>query len=165
MKLSDGVEAAIHSTIVLAELKDGATLPAQVLADYHGISASYLLKHLKNLVDARVLESVPGPAGGYRLARDITRISLLDIVLAVEGPRPAFRCGEIRQGGPGRLEPAAYKKPCGISLAMLRAEQAYRNVLANTKISELIDDYMATADPRAVAFSCQFLDQHQRLPR
>ena len=32
------------------------------------------------------------------------RISLLDIVLAVEGPQPAFRCGEIRQHGPVKLE-------------------------------------------------------------
>jgi len=165
MKLGEGVEAAIHSTIVLAEMDEGATLPAQALAEYHGVSASYLLKHLKALVDANVLESVPGPAGGYRLARSTDRISLLDIVLAVEGPKPAFRCGEIRQRGPGALEPAAYRKPCGINLAMLRAEQAYRAVLASTKIADLMDDYAETADPRAVAFSCRFLEQNQRLPR
>ena len=165
MKLGEGVEAAIHSTIVLAEMDEGATLPAQALAEYHGVSASYLLKHLKALVDAKVLESVPGPAGGYRLARRTDRISLLDIVLAVEGPKPAFRCGEIRQRGPGALEPAAYTKPCGINMAMLRAEQAYRAVLASTKIADLMDEYAETADPRAVAFSCRFLEQNRRLPR
>lgn len=165
MKLGEGVEAAIHSTLVLADLGEGATLPAAALAEYHGVSTSYLLKALKTLVDAKILVSVPGPSGGYRLARSVNRISLLDIVLAVEGPRSAFRCGEIRQRGPGALEPAAYRKPCGISTAMLRAEQAYRQVLAETKLSSLIDEYLATADPRATAFSCAFIEQNQRLPR
>jgi Rrf2 family protein len=165
MKLSEGVEAAIHSAIVLADLPDGATLPGQALAEYHGVSGSYLLKHLKDLVAAKILESVPGPAGGYRLARRIEKISLLDIVLAIEGPQPAFRCLEIRQKGPGALEPAAYRKPCGINTAMLKAERAYRAVLAETKLSDLIEEYEAGADPRAVAFSCAFLEQNQRMPR
>jgi Rrf2 family protein len=165
MKLSEGVEAAIHSAIVLAELPEGATLPGQALAEYHGVSGSYLLKHLKDLVGAGILESVPGPAGGYRLARKVEKISLLDIVLAIEGPQPAFRCLEIRQKGPGALEPAAYRKPCGINTAMLKAERAYRAVLAETKLADLIEEYETSADPRAVAFSCAFLEQNQRRPR
>ena len=67
MKLSEGVEAAVHSAIVLAGLPESATLPGAALAEYHGISASYLLKHLKELVAANILESVPGPAGGSLL--------------------------------------------------------------------------------------------------
>jgi Rrf2 family protein len=165
MKLGEGVEAAIHSAIVLADLPEGATLSGAALAEYHGISGSYLLKHLKDLVSAKILESVPGPAGGYRLARKIEAISLLDIVLAVEGAKPAFRCAEIRQKGPGALEPASYRKPCGINTAMLKAERAYRAVLAETKLSALREEYEAEADPRAVAFSCAFLERNQRMPR
>ncbi len=165
MKLGEGVEAAIHSAIVLASLPRDATLPAAALAEYHGVSASYLLKHLKDLVAAGILVSVSGPAGGYRLGRRTDAISLLDIVLAVEGPKPAFRCAEIRQRGPLKLEPAVYAKPCGINAAMLRAERAYRAVLAETKLSSLIEEYEADADPRAVAFSCAFLDRNQRVAR
>ncbi len=165
MKLSEGVEAAIHSSIVLADLPEGATLSGAALAEYHGVSGSYLLKHLKDLVAAGVLASVPGPAGGYRLARKLDRISLLDVVLAVEGTQPAFRCTEIRRRGPGALEPSAYTRPCGINAAMLKAERAYRAVLAETKLSALQDDYRVDADPRAIAFGCAFLEQNQRMPR
>ena len=105
---------------------------------------------------------MPGPAGGYRLARAPERISLLDIVLAVEGPQPAFRCGEIRQGGPIKLAASAYVKPCGINAAMLRAEKAYRAALANEKLSEVVAQFMAEADPRSVAASCAFVERHQR---
>jgi Rrf2 family protein len=162
MKLGDGVEAAIHCATMVAGLEEGRTLPASALAEYHCVSQSYLLKHLKELVGARIFESVSGPHGGYRLARTPQQITLLDIVLAVEGREPAFRCAEIRQRGPGKLEPAAYIKPCGINSAMLRAERAYRAVLAETKLSDVIADYQADADPRAIAFACSYLARNQR---
>jgi Rrf2 family protein len=162
MKLGDGVETAIHCATVLAGLEPGRTLPASALAEYHGVSPSYLLKHLKELASAKVFESVSGPHGGYRLARTSDRISLLDIVLAVEGPAPAFRCAEIRQRGPGRLEASAYVKPCGINTAMLRAERAYRAALAETKLSDIVAGYQAEADPRAITFACGFVARNQR---
>jgi hypothetical protein len=36
-------------------------------------------------VSARLLRAVPGPGGGYRLARPTSRISLLEVVEAVDG--------------------------------------------------------------------------------
>ena len=162
MRLSEGVEAAIHCAAVLAQLEKGRTLPASALAELHGLSQSYLLKHLQALAAAKVFECVPGPYGGYRLARAPERISLLDIVLAIEGPEPAFRCAEIRQRGPGALEPAAYVKPCGIKVAMLRAEKAWRAALAETKLSDIVEGYQAEADPRAIAFNCAFVARRQR---
>jgi Rrf2 family protein len=46
----------------------------------------YLLKALKALARAGVLHSAGGPGGGYRLARPAKRITLLEVVEAVEGP-------------------------------------------------------------------------------
>jgi Rrf2 family protein len=165
LKLGDGVEAAIHCAALLAGADPGATLPASAMAGSFGLSPSYLLKHLNALTAAGVLESVPGPAGGYRLARAPDRISLLDIVLAVEGPQPAFRCGEIRRRGPEPLEPAVYVKPCGINAAMLRAEKAYRAALAATPLSDIVAEFSAESDPRVVARACAFVAQNQRRPR
>jgi Rrf2 family protein len=162
MKLSEGVEAAIHCAATLAGVEGDATMPGSALAMQFGLSPSYLLKHLNALTAAGVLESVPGPAGGYRLARAAERISLLDIVLAVEGPQPAFRCGEIRQGGPVKLDASAYVKPCGINAAMLRAEKAYRAALASEKLSDIVAQFMVEADPRSVAAGCAFVERHQR---
>jgi len=104
MKLSEGVEWGVHCAVVLAGLAPGATLPGKALAEYHGVSESYLLKHLKALTAAELLVSVPGPRGGYRLARPPERITLLDVVQAIDGTQPAFRCTEIRQRGPLALD-------------------------------------------------------------
>jgi Rrf2 family protein len=162
MKLSEGVEAAIHSATTLAGLESGTTMPGSALAEQFGLSPSYLLKHLQALAGAGILESVPGPAGGYRLARAPERISLLDIVLAVEGALPAFRCGEIRRNGPVKLPDSAYVKPCGINAAMLRAEKAWRAALAAEKLSDIVADFATGADPRSVAAACAFVARHQR---
>lgn len=162
MKLGEGVEAAIHCAAMLAGVDGEATMPASAMAEAFGLSPSYLLKHLNMLTASGILESVSGPAGGYRLAQPAERITLLDIVLAIEGREPAFRCGEIRRNGPVRLDPSAYLKPCGINAAMLKAERAYRAALAEAKLSDIVAEYMSDADPRSVAAGCAFVARHQR---
>ena len=162
MKLGDGVEQAIHCVLLLSALPPDGVLPASALADFHGVSISYLLKHLQALSSAGILVAVPGPAGGYRLARAANRISLLDIVLAVEGAEPAFRCAEIRQRGPHPL-PGKPARPCEINAAMQRAEQAYRKELARVTIADL-DAEVADHDPRGrvAARRSAFLDARAR---
>lgn len=162
MKLSEGVEAAIHCTTTMASLGPGETLPAAALAEVHGISGSYLLKHLKALVADGVLESVSGPHGGYRLARAAEKITLLDVVLAIEGRAPAFRCMEIRRRGPVKLPASAYAKPCGINVAMLKAEQAWRAALAETSIADIVTGFNAEADPRSIEAVCAFMARNRR---
>lgn len=163
MKLSEGVEQAIHSVGMLAGLSAEGVLSAAALAEFHGVSTSYLLKHLQALSGAGILQTVPGPRGGYRLARAKEEITLLDIVLAVEGPEPAFRCKEIRQRGPNPLPAGYFARPCGINAAMLRAERAYRAELARTSIADILGDLeKEDGDGAIAARGCAFLEQHER---
>jgi len=167
MKLSDGVEQAIHSVLLLSGLPADGVLPASALAEYHGVSSSYLLKHLQALASAGLLLSVPGPKGGYRLGRDPAHISLLDVVLAIEGPEPAFRCAEIRQRGPAPIAERFHKAPCGVNVAMLRAEKAYRAELEKVSIADLSVDPRSALGAAIRTRAGGFLELHQRrtLPR
>jgi Rrf2 family protein len=45
-----------------------------------------MLQLLRKLVNDRVLDSVRGVQGGYRLARPAANITLLEIVEAIDGP-------------------------------------------------------------------------------
>lgn len=162
MKLGDGVEQAIHSVSMLAGLSEGGVLSAAALAEFHGVSASYLLKHLQALSGAGIVATVPGPKGGYRLAKEPAAISLLDIVLAVEGPAPAFRCGEIRQRGPNPLPGRYFNAPCGINSAMLKAEKAYRAELAKVSMADIAIGLAAVDDGGIAARGCAFLELHER---
>nr|WP_295890611.1 Rrf2 family transcriptional regulator [uncultured Devosia sp.] len=162
MKLSDGVEQSIHSALMLASLGADAVLAASALAEYHGVSPSYLLKHLQVLVGADILQSVPGPKGGYRLARPLDTISLLDIVVAIEGASPAFRCTEIRRRGPAPLAEKFFGAPCAVNAAMLRAEQAYRAELRKTTLADLVTDPQTPLGAAIDARGCAFIDRHAR---
>jgi len=162
MKMSDGVEWGIHCASVLSQIDAGATLPGKALAEFHGVSESYLLKHLKALTAAGIFESVPGPHGGYRLARAAAAITLLDIVLAVDGSEPAFRCSEIRQRGPAALPAKFYRTPCGINKAMLRAERAWRAELKAVTVADMVKDYACSAETRSQELAKAWAEQNQR---
>lgn len=159
MKLSDGVEWATHCCTVLALLPTGSAMPAGRLAEFHGVPPAYLAKHLQALARAGIVESTQGPRGGYRLSRPPAEITLLDVVTAVEGDEPAFRCTEIRQRGPARLPEKTYTIPCGIARAMWRAEDAWRGVLRDTSIGDLIIGLSRDVRPEAAAKAAAWMQE------
>ncbi|KQW79281.1 Rrf2 family transcriptional regulator [Devosia sp. Root413D1] len=164
MKLGDGVEQAIHCMLMLSGLQPDGAMPAAALAEYHGVSTSYLLKHLQALAGAGLLTSVPGPRGGYRLGRLAEKITLLDVVLALEGAGPAFRCSEIRQRGPDPLPQKFFAKPCAVTAAMLKAERAYRDELRKVSIAELAYNPDTELGNAIAGRSCAFRERHERRP-
>ena len=164
MKISEGVEWALHCASVLAALPAGATLPAKALAEFHGVSESYLLKHLKALVAAELFESVPGPRGGYRLARPASAITFLDVAQAIEGRGPAFRCTEIRCRAPIGEPPACYRKPCAINVTMLEAEAAWRDVLRRRTIADMTSALSETLPASRLRAAARWFAPHVRAP-
>ncbi|MCX5606962.1 Rrf2 family transcriptional regulator [Streptomyces sp. NBC_00047] len=134
--MSEGVEWALHSCVNLAWSGPDRAVSAARLAAWHDLPAAYLNKQLQALARAGIVTSAPGPRGGFRLARPLAAISLMDVVAAVEGPEEAFRCAEIRQQGPGRSEQGAAAE-CAIAHAMTRAELAWRKALAAQDLDEI----------------------------
>lgn len=150
--MSEGVEWALHCCILLS-WADRDAIPAAKLAEYYDLPAAYLNKQLQALARAGILMSVSGPRGGFCLARSPERISLLDVVAAIEGPEPPFRCTEIRKRGPsGAGRQGAFRLPCSIAVAMQKAELAWRRTLAEQKLADVIAraERVAPGAPRRV---------------
>jgi Rrf2 family protein len=162
MRISEGVEWGVHCCTLLAVLAPGQTLPAPKLAEYHGVPPAYLAKHLQSLSRAGLVESVSGPRGGYRLARSARTITILDVVEAIEGDEPAFRCTEIRQRGPAAARPSAYRDLCGIARVMLTAEDAWKAELRAHTIAELVGHVMEDAPSEALARGAAWLQSSAR---
>jgi Rrf2 family protein len=70
----------------MAAQKHNRPIPSHLIAKDQGIPDRFLLKVLKPLVSARILHSLKGPNGGYRLAKPASAVSMLEIVEAVDGP-------------------------------------------------------------------------------
>jgi Rrf2 family protein len=162
MRISEGIEWSVHCCTLLAVLPPGQTLPAPKLAEYHDVPAAYLAKHLQALSRAGLVESVPGPRGGYRLARAAVDITVLDVVEAIEGDEPAFRCGEIRQRGPSAMPAECYVRTCGIARTMWAAEAAWKAELRGRSIAELVSGVLEEADSRSLAKAAEWLDRSAR---
>ncbi|MFG2544240.1 RrF2 family transcriptional regulator [Streptomyces sp. NPDC048594] len=136
MRMSKGVEWALHTLLNLHMTGGGPVGNAQ-LAAVHGLSSTYLNKQLQALVKAGLLTSVPGARGGFQLARPLDRITLLDVVEAIEGDARIFHCAEIRCcGRVGEIAPAP-TEPCPVKMAMVRAEDAWRQALAGQTLAEV----------------------------
>src|SRR5437868_14076412 len=86
MKLSHASSYALRALVYLAGRDRTQLVPSALIAQEAGIPELFLLKVLKPLVSARVLVSLRGPTGGYRLARPAETINLLEVIEAVDGP-------------------------------------------------------------------------------
>jgi Rrf2 family protein len=141
MKMTDGVEWALHCCLNLALLEPGTAATAARLAAFHDLPAAYLNKHLQALARAGITSSHRGPGGGFRLAKQPSQISVLDVVVAVDGREPAFRCTEIRADGPAGSWGTA-RTVCTIDAALRRGDLAWRRALAEQTVADLVDAYV-----------------------
>jgi Rrf2 family protein len=134
-------------------------MPASRLAEFHGVPGAYLAKHLQALARAGIITSIQGPRGGYRLARPAAEITLLEVVEAVEGDEPSFRCTEIRRRGPTRMPASAYPKPCGIARAMWRADEAWRDALRQQTVADLLSGLAVDVPPKAALKAANWMQE------
>ena len=63
------------------------------ISERQSISLSYLEQLFGKLRRHTLVESVRGPGGGYTLARELEKVSVADIVTAVDEPLDATQCG------------------------------------------------------------------------
>ncbi|WP_308312529.1 Rrf2 family transcriptional regulator [Streptomyces sp. ISL-11] len=137
MRMSEGVEWALHTCLNLAWVGPEKAVPAARLAAFYDLPPAYLSKQLQALVQAEIASSSSGPKGGFRLAREPEIITLMDIVTAIEGPERAFRCSEIRRRAPQSLATQGFLHPCHVDWAMREAELAWRRELAAKSLADV----------------------------
>lgn len=136
--MSQGVEWAAHCCLTLDWIGSDRPVSTAELAAGYDLPPPYLNKQLQALARAGILDSTAGVRGGFRLSRPLTKITLMDVVVAIEGPEEAFRCTEIRKRGDGASAPRRnFRAPCAVSAGMHKAEMAWRRALAEQTLAEV----------------------------
>jgi len=118
MRISRSTGYALLAVGYLAQHKKEGIVLSQDISKKYNIPLEYLLKILQQLVRANVLRSKRGPRGGFSLAKPAKKISMLEIVEAVDGPMT------------GRLDLAEHAPREKFSS---KAEQVYKKAVAQAK--------------------------------
>ena len=119
IRITRTAQYAIFATMRIAKHRSSEPVSARELAG-DDIPTGFLSQILKELVKRGILKSIVGVAGGYRLSRKPTDISLLNIIEAIEGPPSLF----------DDLPPKPRR-------ALGRANVAARNVLSKVTMADL----------------------------
>lgn len=94
MLLSHKADYALRAVRHLASLPKGKLASINAIAEAEAIPREFLAKILKDLTTAKVLLSHKGVHGGYELARPPREVSMLDVIVAIEGPIHLSLCTE-----------------------------------------------------------------------
>ena len=86
MKLSLAAELAVRGAMVLADHYGEGPITLETICSERDLPKQYLVKIFGSLAKAGLIIPVRGKRGGYLLTREPKRITLLQLVEAVEGP-------------------------------------------------------------------------------
>lgn len=133
MRLGKRADYAVRAVLSLARTwRPGQPLrKARQIAGEMGIPEKYLPQLLAALVRAGFVESVTGPEGGYRLVDSPDRVTLLQVIEAVEGPLESTEC--VLRGGP-----CHWDDRCAIHEHWSGAQDAMRDHLHATTFASIV---------------------------
>jgi Rrf2 family transcriptional regulator, iron-sulfur cluster assembly transcription factor len=136
MRLSAPEEYGFRCVLQLARAGDDAALTLPEIARREGMTLANAGKILAFLKRGRLVASVRGRQGGYRLARPADRISVADVLVAMSGGvyRAGF-CGRERRR---RGRTCVHMGDCSIRSLWTVIDKLLRSVLEKTTVRDLI---------------------------
>ena len=127
-RLSKKADYGLIALKHLAMHADESISAREIAAHYH-IPAELLAKVLQKLDRKGLLVSQQGMNGGYVLARDPARISIVDVVEALEGPISITPCE--------KADDCQQLQTCSVRDPLLKIKAKVVRILGDTSIHEL----------------------------
>jgi Rrf2 family iron-sulfur cluster assembly transcriptional regulator len=122
-------EYALQGILYLAENQFRGNISAEQIATDLDISRDFISKTLQSLVKDGIIRSHRGKAGGFSLAKSPDSLSLLDIILIIDGNSVFENC---IMG----LPTCSADSPCPIHNKWGPIREASREMLANTTVAQ-----------------------------
>lgn len=93
MRLTTKGRFAVTAMVDLALRGEKNPVTLSAISERQKISLSYLEQLFGKLRRSNIVESVRGPGGGYYLAKPAEKITIAEIIVAVDEPLDATKCG------------------------------------------------------------------------
>lgn len=126
LEVTRKADLAVRAVNLLA---DGRRLKATDLSDALDTTPGFVPQVIGPLVKAGWVRSDPGPTGGYVLVARPERLTVLDVVEAVDGPTDAGRCVVADR-------PCGRGPECALHSAWARARTALMDTLRTTTVAD-----------------------------
>ncbi len=130
MELTRKGEYAIRGIIHLAQLPPGKVALISEIAVATDVPQTFLAKILQNFAKIGIVQSFRGAGGGFMLGRSASKITLREVVEAVEGPILPNRC----LLGSGTCE---RDNTCGVHPVWRQVQQKVVEILDGVTIEDL----------------------------
>lgn len=127
--ISKTAEYALRAVTCMASRLDHP-LSADRLAEQTQVPRRYLCRVLQDLCSAGLVQSRPGPGGGYELCKPPEKISILDIINTVEPIVRIKRCP---------LGLKTHRKLCPLHAELDRAYEATEKAFGRVSIQDLLN--------------------------
>lgn len=141
MLLSRASEYGVQTMVELCQSANGEFVSVNELAHRRGLSPSFLSKVAKQLVEHGLVASQRGPGGGVRLARPASRIRVIEVVEAIEGP-------EFLTGCVMGLPECSEHAPCPLHAQWKPVRESILQMLAGRTLSAMAVELNATLAAR-----------------
>jgi FeS assembly SUF system regulator len=121
-----------YATVVMTCLAAGdGVMSAQALAERARLELPTVSKLLKQLAQAGLVASTRGINGGYQLARAAERITIADVVTAMEGPIGMTECS-------AHAGLCDHESHCGVRVNWQRINHAIAGALASVTLADML---------------------------
>lgn len=149
LRLSKKADYALMAMRHLAVRQDAGSSSAREIAEAYEIPLELLAKVLQRLVRARLLVSVQGTRGGYRLGRSPAGIPVAEVIQAVDGPVTVTACS------PDNHKCEQYMK-CSIRDPLWKIRGRILEALTTVTVADLAADPDAPLEPAPVVSRLTF---------
>ena len=131
MKISQKGLYALQAMMTLARRHEEGAIKIRDIAGESDLPEKFLELILLELKNARIVDSVRGARGGYRLRRNPAEIPLSDIVRLIDGPLAPLGDAELLRGKDADHR-ALYE-------VFLEVRDAAAKILENTTVADLVE--------------------------
>ncbi|MCA9471226.1 MAG: Rrf2 family transcriptional regulator [Nitrospirales bacterium] len=137
LKLSKKADYALMALQYMATVQFGEVTEARVVntkevAEEHNIPVELLAKVLQALAKQDIIESHNGPKGGYLLAREPKRITIAQVLEAIEGPLGIADCYHDKEASP-----CDQMDHCNIRTPLLKVQESIHQLLNSMSIEDM----------------------------
>lgn len=135
MKLSTKGRYGLRAVLDIAINSKEDVVPLSEIALRQDISISYLEQLMSKLKKAGVVSSIRGAQGGYRLGKDPDKLSVGEILRALEGSLDPVDCAVIT----GEGDSCNSSDNCVTKHVWMRISNSINNAVDTLMLSELIE--------------------------